>query len=185
MPIPSSQDGSGLISAGEFGHFMRLGESKEALTVEQRRALLAEQTRAAAQSMKADLRKKQLGTVMARTRQYQAQMAAFAAELARESGSRAHEPLPAHLEDVEDAAAGGDVQGVMLPPINSAARSEPSPRTKHIGGRSRVQMGGVKTAYSSVTPMPGQRSRMSLPPTRADQSPRGAGIPLRHVFGPL
>jgi Ca2+-binding EF-hand superfamily protein len=178
--VALDKDGSGLISAGEFGQFMRLGEPKKLTTLEERRAHLASQTRAAAESMRVELRKRQLSKVAARTHEYNARMAELAAELAKESGGNA-EAAP------EAASDNATTVGVTLPPLVSAARSEPSPRAKPAagGGRTRVHMGGVQSAYASITPAPGQRVRMSLPPTRADHSPRGAGIPLRRTMGPL
>jgi len=97
-------------------------------------------------------------------------------------------PRSGNAEAAPEAASdNATTVGVTLPPLVSAARSEPSPRAKPAagGGRTRVHMGGVQSAYASITPAPGQRVRMSLPPTRADHSPRGAGIPLRRTMGPL
>ena len=180
-------DGSGLISAGEFGQFMNRAAPKMT-TLAERRARLQKRSQEEAKQVKQELRRKALSMVEERKAEYAERVKALAAEL--EAFRKGH-PVggggaegPAEEGETADAThttppkekKGGGGGGVTLPAIreNKRSASEPPARFPQREGdpsrRSKVSQ--------SVQPYGGSKHRSRLPQLGAGRSPSLAGLPI-------
>lgn len=162
-------DGSGLISAGEFGSFMRLSEPKMT-TLAERRERLAENARTQAAMVRTETRRKKLGLVEERRKEYAQRAAAVAAELA-------HFRDDEDLHDRSDDSARGHEPMTRRPTGSTLPMISPHrcPSVGRITQRKSPPRGLI-SAYSS--PTGGLRSRVAV--GRTNKSPQKARRALRH-----
>ena len=165
--VALDRDGSGLISAGEFGQFMNLA-SPAPVTLRERRALLAANARHEASTVRQQMRRKHFDAAAQRKREYELELARAMAELQAvrdgDGGAVAH---AAHTLDAPRATRvpldDKDVTNLTaLPAIGSARRSAKAITVRaaysaRIPGQSTGLSGGLRSRVGG--PLTARRAR--------------------------